>query len=169
MKLIIIGCPGSGKSTLSFKLEEILCCPVLHLDKIYHIDNERRISREELCQKVDEFASSSENWIIDGNYVSTVEQRVKLADTILLLDLPKKTCLKNIVDRSKKEKTRDMADGFDNSILREEFVEFVEKFKKDTLPKIMEILKKYPQKDVMILKSYRQIDDYIRDCQEKYS
>ena len=34
-KIIVIGCPGSGKSTLSKKLNEILGIPVVYLDMLY--------------------------------------------------------------------------------------------------------------------------------------
>jgi len=34
-KILIIGSPGSGKSTLSKKLKEKLKLPLIHLDKIF--------------------------------------------------------------------------------------------------------------------------------------
>ena len=63
-KIMIIGSPGSGKSTLSRKLKEILGIPVLHLDYIYHIDNNNQISREELKSTIKEFVTNNESFII---------------------------------------------------------------------------------------------------------
>lgn len=161
-KIIIIGCPGSGKSTISFKLEKILNYPVLHLDKIYHIDNNNHISREELIEKVDTFAKNNDNWIIDGNYISTVEQRIQLADTIILLDIETNICIENAINRSKKERTADMADGFDNSKIQNEFIEFIKNFKTNSLPKIMFLLEKYKNnKKVVIFKTYDEIDKFL--------
>lgn len=160
-KIILIGCPGSGKSTLSFKLEDILKVPVLHLDKIYHIDNNTRITREELKQKVDDFARSNSEWIIDGNYISTLDQRIALCDTIIFLDFSTQTCVKNVIERSKKEKTKDMAEGFDNSKLNPEFLEFVSKFNLETRPLVYEKLKAFPDKKVIILKNYKEVDKFI--------
>ena len=99
-----------------FRMNEKLKYPVLHLDKIYHIDNNTHITREELVKRVDEFANDNERFIIDGNYISTVEQRIQLADTVILLDIDTEICVQNAVNRSKKEKTADMADGFDRSL-----------------------------------------------------
>lgn len=159
-KIILIGCPGSGKSTLSFKLEEILKYPVLHLDKIYHIDNENHITNDELKQLVFEFASKYDKWIIDGNYQRSLEQRMGLCDTIVYLDFPTDVCTKNIVDRSKKEKTKDMADGFDNSKISTEFVERVKKFNEEQRPLIYEMLKNYKNKKIIILKNYAEVDKF---------
>ena len=160
-KIIIIGCPGSGKSTMTFKLKDKLNYPVLHLDQIYHIDNENHITREELVEKVEEFAQANENWIIDGNYVSTVEQRVKLADTIVLLDYDTDLCVSNAIGRTKKERGADMAKGFDNSKIKDEFIEFIKSFKTNTLPRIMAVLENYTDKNIVILKNYDEADRFI--------
>ncbi len=167
-KITVIGCPGSGKSTLTFKLEKLLGFNTLHLDKIYHIDNDKHISREELVEKVNKFANANPQWIIDGNYISTVEQRIKLADTVILLDIDTETCINNAISRSKKEKTADMADGFDNSKLNNDFLSFITKFKEDSLPKILELFEKYKaEKNIIILKSYEEIDNFLNDLQSK--
>lgn len=161
-KIIVIGCPGSGKSTMVFRMNEKLKYSVLHLDKIYHIDNNTHITREELIKRVDKFANDNERFIIDGNYISTVEQRIKLADTIILLDIDTEICVQNAVNRSKKEKTADMADGFDNSKLKDEFLEFIGRFKNDSLPKIMGLIEAYKsEKNIIILKNYKEIDEFI--------
>jgi len=166
-KIIVIGCPGSGKSTMVFKMKEKLNCPVLHLDKIYHIDNTNHISREELVQRVNEFAANGDRWIIDGNYISTVEQRIQLADTVILLDIDTEICVNNARKRSQQEKREDMAAGFDNTILNEEFVQFILNFKENSLPKIMELFDKYKDtKNIIILKSYEEIDTFLENLGE---
>ena len=161
-KIILIGCPGSGKSTLSFKMEEILKYPVLHLDKIYHIDNEKHITRDELKQQVFEFASKYDKWIIDGNYMSTLDQRIGLCDTIIYLDFPTEVCVQNVIDRSKKERTKDMAEGFNNSKLNQEFVDWVQKFNNEQRPIIYEKLQDVKNKKIIILKNYTGVDNVIR-------
>ena len=167
-KIIVIGCPGSGKSTLVFKLKELLKVPTMHLDKVYHIDNDTRISTEELIQKVDEFAASSDKWIIDGNYISTMEQRIKLADTIILLDLDSKLCVENALARSKKERQADMAAGFDVSKISQEFLDYIAKFKETTLPRIMAYFEQYKdKKEFIILKSYEEIDKFYESVKQK--
>lgn len=165
-KIVVIGCPGSGKSTLTFKLEKLLKYPVLHLDKIYHIDNEHHITREELVNAVNQFALSSNNWIIDGNYISTVEQRIKLADTIILFNISTRTCVKNAYERAKHEKGSDMADGFDYSKVDENFIKFIKSFKTDALPKIIELYEKYKsEKNFIVFNNYKQVDKFVSDLE----
>ena len=50
MKIIVIGCPGAGKSTLTKRINELLCYPVMHLDKIYHLEDKTHITREDLIK-----------------------------------------------------------------------------------------------------------------------
>ncbi len=162
MKIIIIGCPGSGKSTLTRKMNRVLNYPVLHLDKIYHIDNERHISSEELIEKIDEFALNNENFIIDGNYISSMEHRTRLADTIIFLDIDTETCLANALGRSKKQRQDDMADGFDVSKIKGEFLDRIKNFKRDVVPVIEEILSRAQGKTIVRLKTYAETDEFLK-------
>lgn len=53
-KIIVIGCPGSGKSTLSKKLRDATGLPLFHLDNIWWKADKSHISREEFDQKLNE-------------------------------------------------------------------------------------------------------------------
>ena len=48
MKIIVIGCPGAGKSTFSQRLSNIWNLPLYHLDMLYHNSDGTHISKEEL-------------------------------------------------------------------------------------------------------------------------
>lgn len=93
MKIIIIGCPGSGKSTFSQKLKDVLNIPLFHLDMLYHNSDGTHIFKEELEAKLRNIFIKNDELIIDGNYQRTLEMRMKECDTIFLLDYPIEVCL----------------------------------------------------------------------------
>jgi adenylate kinase family enzyme len=170
MKIIVIGCPGAGKSVLTRRINDFLCYPVLHLDKIYHIGGKSHISRDELVAKVSDFACTHEKWIIDGNYISTLEMRVKLADTIIVLNIPSEVCVANACKRAEENikqgiNSDDMAEGFDYTVT-EEFINFIKSFEKDTLPRIKSILKNFPDKNIKILSNYREVEEFVDDLRK---
>ena len=87
-KIMIIGCPGAGKSTLAKELAAITGLPLYHLDLIWHKPNKTTATREEFDKRLDEILKEDE-WIIDGNYQRTLEKRLSFADTVILLNYKK--------------------------------------------------------------------------------
>ena len=66
-QIIIIGCPGSGKTYFAKQLSEILQIELFHMDNIYWKKDKTHISREELVCRADEIMSQLE-WILDENF-----------------------------------------------------------------------------------------------------
>ena len=157
---MIIGSPGSGKSRLSKKLAKAMHIPVLHLDYIYHIDNFHQISREELKSMVTTFAQGNEQFIIDGNYNGTMEWRTRFCDTIILLDIETEICVSNVLRRMNEGVRDDMAPGFDNAIMDDEFLEFVKNFKRDKIPGIYELLEQLDLNKI-VLKDYEEVNQFL--------
>ena len=157
-KAIIIGCPGSGKTTFAEKLQKCTGLPLYYLDAIWHKPDKTHIPREEFDQRITEIFSE-EKWIIDGNYKRTIEMRIKECDTVFLFDLPTEVCLQGVTERIGKER-------YDLPWLETqvdpEFRQVIEDFPKDTLPYIYDLLQKYSEKDIHIFKSRAEADEYLR-------
>ncbi|MBN2541159.1 MAG: AAA family ATPase [Bacilli bacterium] len=161
-RILIIGSPGSGKSTLAKQLAKKTGIALLHLDQIFHIDNYNHISREELKKKIERFISENDRFIIDGNYSGTLPFRLGFSDTVILFNLDTSTCLNNVLRRIKDNLPRDdIASGFDNSILHEDFIEYVKHFRTERLPYIRELLKDFPG-EIIQLDSYQDVDRFLK-------
>ncbi|MGN1097650.1 MAG: AAA family ATPase, partial [Clostridia bacterium] len=97
-RIMIIGSPGSGKSTLSFKLEKLLNIPAVHLDGLFWKSGWVEASREEFDTSL-MAELEKPRWIIDGNYGRTIPLRLKYADAVIFLDCPTHVCLFRIIKR----------------------------------------------------------------------
>lgn len=159
-KIIIIGCPGAGKSVFSQKLKEIINLPLYHLDMLFHNPDGTHISKEELEDILREIFKN-DNWIIDGNYQRTLEMRLKECDTVFLLDYPTEICLAGAESRIGK-KREDMP--WIEKNLDENFKQKIINFSNEKLPQIYDLLKKYKEnKNIIIFKSRQEAENYLKN------
>ena len=157
-KVIVIGCPGGGKSTFARALSEKTGLPIYHLDMIYWNPDKTTVPRDVFDARLGEILRRGE-WIIDGNYARTMERRLAAADTVFFLDMPLETCLEGI--RSRRGKPRSDMPWADNET-DEEFISFVRDFEASSKPKILELFEKYPDKNVIVFRDHNEIDEYLR-------
>ena len=157
-KVIVIGCPGSGKTTFAEKLNKITGLPLYYLDAIWHKPDKTHISREEYDKRLTEIFATPE-WIIDGNYKRTIEVRLRECDTVFLFDLPTEICLQGASERIGKGRY-DLP--WIETELDPDFKGFIEQFSEKTLPYISELIDKYgSEKQVIIFKSREEADEFI--------
>ncbi len=158
-KAIIIGCPGSGKTTFAEKLNKCTGLPLYHLDAIWHKPDKTHISREEYDERLAEIFKTPE-WIIDGNYNRTIENRLIQCDTVFLFDLPVEVCLQGATERL--GKGRYDLPWIENK-LSDELRTTIEDFPEKYLPRIYELLEKYKtEKQVIVFKSRAEAEEFIR-------
>jgi len=91
-KVIVIGCPGSGKSTVSRALHNKTGIPLYHLDMMYWNADKTTAEKSVFLERLSTVLEKDE-WIIDGNYGSTMELRMAACDTVIFLDYPLDVCL----------------------------------------------------------------------------
>lgn len=162
-KVIIIGCPGSGKTTFAEKLNKCTGLPLYYLDAIWHKPDKTHISREDFDKRILEIFNE-DKWIIDGNYKRTIETRLQYCDTVFLFDLPTDVCLQGATKRIGKGRY-DLP--WIETELDPEFKQFIVDFPNDTLPYIYELIDKYKEeKQVIIFKTRKDADDFIYNLGE---
>jgi adenylate kinase family enzyme len=140
-RVLVIGCFGSGKSTVARELAKITGLPAVHLDQHYWrpdwTEPDKALWSVEIASLV-----AQPRWIMDGNYSSTLAARLSRADTVVFLDMPTMLCLWRVLCRTLRYigRTRDdMAKGclerFDWP-----FLKYVYSYRRDRRPQVLKAL-----------------------------
>ncbi len=157
-KILVIGCAGSGKSTLSKELRDITGLPLFHLDNIWWRPDRSHISREEFDRKLDEILLT-DRWMIDGNYSRTYEVRFQACDTVIFLDYPFDVCMNGIKERGGKHR----ADiSWTAQALDPELVKLVERYETDDRPVVLSLLAKYSDVNRFVFRSRLEAAEWMR-------
>jgi adenylate kinase family enzyme len=164
-RILIIGCPGAGKTTLANKIAARSGLPLTHLDKLYH-DNRFNYAEDALAWRnrvqklVDEPA-----WIIDGNYKSTFDIRMPRADTIIYLDYPTWITVARAYKRRihfRKTLRPDMPPNWKES-LDATFLRFILNYRRRLRPQVLALLRHYaPDRQIYICRSPKEAGDLLR-------
>lgn len=168
-RIMIIGCCGSGKSTLSRQLQKVTGLPLYHLDQYYWKPNWTETPIDKWTQIVRDLADKEE-WIIDGNYGGTMDIRMQRTDTIIYLDVPTVKCLWRVLGRIRKyhgQVRPDMPDGCKER-LDFEFLHYVATYnllRKKTILKKLKLLE--TDKTIITLRNNKDIEDFLLQLKEK--
>ena len=140
-RVLVLGCPGAGKSTLARSLGEALSLPVVHLDKLWWKSGWINRTEGEFDALLDAVLLGEE-WVIDGNYLRTLPRRLERCDAVVLLDYPRRVCLLRALRRilTWRGRTRpDMAADCPER-LDGEFVRWIWEFHRTQRPQVLELL-----------------------------
>jgi adenylate kinase family enzyme len=158
-KIIVIGCPGSGKSTFARALHEKTGIPLHHLDMMYWNANKTTVEKSIFLERVSNVLQK-DHWILDGNYSGTMEMRMAACDTVFFLDYPVDVCLDGI--RARRGKPRSDMPWVETEE-DAEFIEFVKSFQEQQRPKILERLESFGLKNLFIFQNREQADEFLRN------
>ncbi len=98
-RVSVVGVSGSGKSTLGRGLAARLAVPYVELDAIFHQPRWTPLPEEQFRLRVRAIASG-QGWVIDGNYSAVQPLVWERADTVIWLDLSRRTVMRRIIWRS---------------------------------------------------------------------
>lgn len=156
-KIIVIGCPGSGKSRFSMTLGRNTGIPVYHLDMMFWNADKTTVPKSVFLERLTAVLGGDE-WIIDGNYASTMEMRLAECDTVFFLDYPTDVCLDGIRQRRGKARA-DMP--WIETEADADFEEYVKRFEGEQRPCIFDLINRYESKNVFIFKSREQARAFL--------
>jgi adenylate kinase family enzyme len=100
-RVSIVGNAGSGKSRLAGRIAALLGVTHIELDAIHHLVNWEPIDPDEFLVRV-AAVTTTESWVIDGNYRTVVVDGPvwQRADTVVWLDLPRRTVMAQVIRRT---------------------------------------------------------------------
>ncbi|HEX8432463.1 MAG TPA: hypothetical protein VF625_14330 [Longimicrobium sp.] len=163
-KVLIIGSAGAGKSTFAAELGAALGLPVVHLDALYWQPGWRKPPREEWTERVAELLTR-DRWVMDGNYGGTLAARVRAADTVILLALPRLQCVYRVVRRGVLGWGRSRADlnpGCTEQLPDWSFLRWVWSYPDAELPTVLALLRDHGAgKRIEILRSSAEVRGFL--------
>ncbi len=98
-RLVIVGSPGFGKSTLANELGAILNMEVFDLDPLVWKVSLVRAPIADQVRMLGEILGG-ERWIVDGDHPDTQRMRFMAANTIIFMDFPWPVCLWRLIGRA---------------------------------------------------------------------
>ena len=167
-RILLVGCSGAGKSTLSRKLADITKLPLYHLDKLHWLPGWTEPDHSEWLKIVKEHIAKDE-WIIDGNYIHTMEMRAERADTIIFFDFPTVLCLYRVLKRILSKKPRLDAPAGCPEVIDLKFFLWIATFRGHTIPRINKILKAQEAgKKIFILHNRKEVDKFTEEFNKTF-
>lgn len=97
-KILVIGSPGTGKSTFARVLSRKTQLPLISLDDLYWRKHWQRMEDHLWIKKLEKIVNQK-TWIIEGNYANSLELRLKNADLVIFLHAPTFKCLYRVFKR----------------------------------------------------------------------
>lgn len=101
-RFVVVGGPGTGKSTVAAVLGDRLGVQPVELDSLWWEPGWSPVGRDALRRRLTPLVDD-EHWVIEGNYIAEVADLVwPVADTVVWLDLPRAVAVRRAVRRSVK-------------------------------------------------------------------
>lgn len=144
-RVAVIGCGGAGKTTVARTLAFHTGLPLVQADRIVYRDGHAARPESEWQPELNAHADR-DAWVIDGMKLSLLEHRVRRADTVVFVDMPRRSCFLGVVRR----------DGI-GALRNREFMRFIWDFPSRARPRIYELLARHGDDTrVVVLRSRRE-------------
>ena len=104
---MVVGCPGTGKTTLATTLAERYGLTFIELDALFHQENWTPRPTEAFQAEVRALTSENDRWVVDGNYHDHVAHILApLVDTVVWLDLDRPLVMRRVIARTLRRAVR---------------------------------------------------------------
>lgn len=161
-RVLIIGSNGAGKSTFSFRLAEKTGLPLVHIDQIYWRGS-WDVTPEDAFDRQVQAETQKPRWIIEGNNLRSLSQRLTRADTVFWFSFPPPLCVLNILRREWEYRGRVRPDMPDQCVSQWDlhFLRSVWSFNRKNNRQIASLLQNTKNVRVIRFTNYRQVEQYL--------
>ncbi|WP_251977337.1 adenylate kinase [Salinicola avicenniae] len=99
-RINVIGTSASGKTTLAYRLAEVLDLPVIEMDRLQWRPNWQMAPDETFLAELSAALDATPGWVLDGNYHRTREIKWRNVDMIVWVDTSFWRTLRQAVSRA---------------------------------------------------------------------
>ena|SRR5579872_3728955 len=158
-RIVILGCAGSGKTTLARQVGERTGAPVINLDEIWQPDWEEK--NVPTFRSLIKDLHAGENWISDGNFaVASFDIRMPRATLIIWLERSRSYCAWRAITRVFK-----LGENHHRMAKLGEVLAFIWKFDRLNRPRIEALrITHAPDVPVCRLRDQREIEGFLSSC-----
>ncbi len=171
-RVLILGNAGSGKSTLALELAAMLGLPVIHLDALFWQPGWRETPRDVWQQRVTGLLNA-DAWVMDGNYLGTLPERLAAADTAILLDISRMRCLYRVARRGFRDRGKQRADlaiGCAEQLPDVSFLRWIWRFPQDDFRPILSQLRSAAgTKRIAVLRSAAAVRQFLAEVATQHT
>ena len=162
-RILVIGSPGSGKSTFARALGELTGLPLLYLDRLFWNADRTTVENQVFDQRLEQAMSQNQRWIMDGNYSRTLDRRLARCHRVFFLDYPVEVCLAGV--RARRGTVRPDIPWVETEE-DPEFMDYIRDFPQQQRPKILAFRKAAPEKKWVVFRCREQADAALRGLRE---
>ena len=164
-RILVIGSSGSGKTSLTRHLGQALNIEPIHLDAHFWKPGWVSTPQDEWRQTVVSLAGR-ESWIMDGTYESTLDLRVPAADTLIVLERSRLTCLWRVVKRKLTIDDQQRPDAPPGQKLDLAFLRYVWQYPRVTRPFVDNCIRQHgANKLLIVLRGANDVKKFLRATQ----
>jgi adenylate kinase family enzyme len=134
---------------------------VTHLDRLFWQPGWQATGKAE-WREIQHGLVADDDWVLDGNYDSSLDIRLAAADTVIFLDFPRRICLTRVMRRTIASRGRDtQAPGCPDKV-DAEFLRWIWNYRAESRPKVLAAISEHGKNaEQLILRSPREVREFL--------